>query len=345
MKLIPSGWKHYLVFLALLVALPFLVAACGDDEKPTLKFADNQHGGSLHVLTGVAMFVAEHGYGYPVDSIEMTTPVAQVTLANGDSHVLMEGWQQNMVEWYDEETAAGNVINLGEMFEGGPQFFVVPMWVHEQYGINTVQDVKDNWELFKDPEDSSMGAFYNCVIGWQCAEINTVKLEAYGLDDTFNNISPGSGAALKAALVGAQLKNEPVFGYYWQPTDVMGLYDWYILEEPAYTDACWQMVSAAQLDASLRPISEACAYETIPIDALVSGTLQDLAPDIFDFLTKMNSGLAPLTETLAWADTNEVDDLLGMAAIHYMNSNRSLVQSWVTSDAWKDIEKALDEAS
>ena len=345
MKLIPSGWKRYPVLLALLIAFPLLVAACGDDEKPTLTFADNQFGGSLHVLNGVAMFVAEHGYGYPVESIEMTTPVAQVTLANGESHVLMEGWQQNMVAWYDEETAAGNVVNLGEMFEGGPQFFVVPKWVQEQYGINSVDDLKDNWELFKDPEDPSMGAFYNCIIGWQCAEINTVKLEAYGLTENFNNISPGSAAALKAALVGAQLKNEPVVGYYWAPTDVMGNYDWHILEEPVYTDACWEVLSAAQNDATLRPVDEACAYETIPVETLISGTLEELAPDIVDFLTKMNSGLAPLSETLGWADTNEVSDLLGDGAVYYIDNNRSLVQSWVTSDAWEKIEKALDEAS
>jgi glycine betaine/proline transport system substrate-binding protein len=346
MKLIPSGWKRYPVLLALLIAFPLLVAACGgDEEKPVIKFADNQFGGSLHILTGVAMFVTEHGYGYTPEMIEMTTPVGQVTLANGESHVWMEGWQQNMMEWYEEELAAGNIANMGNMFEGGPQFFVIPKWVQEQHGINTVEDLKANWELFKDPEDPSKGAFYNCIIGWQCAEINAVKLGAYGLAENFNNISPGSAAALKAVLVGAQIKEEPVVGYYWAPTDVMGLYDWHILEEPAYTEACWDVVTAAAQDPTLRPVGEACAYEVVPIDALVWGGLEDMAPDLWLFLKKMNAGLAPLSDVLGWAESNEVTDLLGDGALYFINSNKSLVQSWVTSDAWEKIVEALDEAS
>ena len=327
----------------MLLVLPVLIAACGEDEKPPIKFADNQIGGSLHVGIGVARFILENGYGYPTESIEMSTPVFQATLASGDSHVQMEGWQQNMPQWYEEEIAAGTIKNLGMNLEGGPQFFTIPQWVHEQYGINTVEDMKDNWELFKDPEDPGKGAFYNCIIGWQCGEINPVKLEAYGLDKYYNIISPGSGAALAAALAGPQKKNKAVFGYYWAPTALMGLYDFYILEEPAYNAACWEKVAAAANDESLRPVSQACAYQDLPLDILIWSDLEDIAPDAVEFLDKMSAGLEQVNKTLAWADVNEVEDLMGEGAIYYLKTFEDKWSSWLPADEVKKVKEALAE--
>ena len=39
-----------------------------------------------------------------------------------------------------------------------------------------------------------------------------------------------------------------VFGYYWAPTALMGQYDWYILEEPAYDAEVWAEIMAAKDD-------------------------------------------------------------------------------------------------
>ena len=337
--------RKWLTLAVAAMAVVMLVAACGgdDDNKETIKFADNQFMGSLHVLTGTAAFIAEHGFGHPTEVIEMTTPVYASTLANGDSHVMMEGWEQNLVEWYNDEGpgGTGNVLNYGEVFEGGPQFFIIPQWVHEQHGINTVQDMVENWELFKDPEDGSKGVFYNCIIGWQCAEINNVKLQTYGLDEQFNIMNPGSAGALKAVLAGAQVKNEPVFGYYWSPTDLMGLYDWYILEEPAHNDADWAKITAAANDDSLRPVENGVAYETLPINKLVNKSLPEIAPDFAEVLQKMHGGLGPLQRTLGWLDTNELEDHIGLGAVHFMRNNTDLVKSWMDSDTWEDVEEAL----
>jgi glycine betaine/proline transport system substrate-binding protein len=334
--------RYGALLLGLLLVPLLLIASCSNEPKQVIKFADNQAGGALHLANGTARFILENGYDYPTENISMTTPVFQATLATGDVHIMMEGWQQNMPEWYQTELAAGRIVNLGESYEGGPQFFVIPTWVHEQYGINTVEDILANWELFQDPEDSSKGAFYNCIIGWQCAEINTVKLQAYGLADTFNNISPGSGAALKASLVGQQIKGEPVFGYYWAPTDVMGQYDWHVLEEPAYTAACWAIVTAAAQDPTLRPVDAACAYETLPLDKLAWGGLEDEAPEVVALIGNMHMGLQLISNTLAWAAENEVEDLMVEGALHYLKTNTDLVKTWMPAKNWEKVEAALE---
>jgi glycine betaine/proline transport system substrate-binding protein len=344
MLLLQRFWKPTAIFLALLI-LPLVAMACGEDEeKPVIKFADQQFE-SLWINNAIAQFIIKNGYGYPVESIEMTTPIMQATLANGDIDVALELWQQNFLENYNEEIAKGCYVNLGPTYEGGPQFFAIPSYVHDQYGINTVFDMKEHWELFKDPEDPSKGAFINCIIGWQCAEINMVKMEAYGLTEMYNVISPGAAAAMDAAMAGAQKKTEPVFGYYWAPTSLMGAYDWWILEEPAYNAETWAKIAAAQVDKSLRPLSEAVAYETLPVDKGVHKTLNDKAPDIYEFLSKMNIGLEPINKTAAWAVETDIQVEWDKAAIYYLQNFEDRWSSWMPDKEFKKVKEALEDAS
>ena len=364
MKVVPKGWIRHPMLLAALVVAPLVLAACGGDDptptprvvekevikevevdrdKITVKFADSGGGAtSLSLLSGVAAYVIENGYGYPVNLISMTTPAMMATIPTGETHVIMETWEQNIPEWHDENEANGKMTHIGEIYESAPQFFVIPMWVHEEYGIDTVDDMKANWQLFEHPESTSQGAFYNCIIGWQCSEINQVKMEAYGLTDKFDVISLGSAAALKLALADGQMQNEPVFGYYWAPTDLFGAYDWWILEEPGYTAACWEKVIAATLDKGLRPIDAACAYDTVPINIHAWSGLQEAAPDVVEFLSNMHAGLKLLSETLAWTDVNGVKDLTGEAAVYYIRQNLDRVKSWITdADALARFERML----
>ena len=329
------------VMLLLSVAVLALVAmACtSENEKPTIKFSDTQFE-SLWINNAIAKFVIENGYGYPVETVEMTTPIMQVSLANGDIHVNMELWQQNIIDWYDEEIAAGNMINAGMTYEGGPQFFTIPQYVHDQYGITTVEDMKEHWELFKDPEDNSKGLFINCAIGWQCAEVNRAKFKAYKLDEYYNILSPGAAAAMDAALAGAQMKTEPVFGYYWAPTSLMGMYDWYVLEEPEYTDSCWEEVIKGRADETYTP-KEACAYETLPIDKGIHSSLPDLAPDVVDMLKKMNVGLQPINVTAAWAVENDIQSDWEKAAIYYLQNYEDRWTTWMPDNQVQKVKDAL----
>ncbi|PKB81517.1 MAG: hypothetical protein BZY88_06245 [SAR202 cluster bacterium Io17-Chloro-G9] len=342
--LLRSRWKLCAVFLALLV-FPLIIAACGgdDEEKQVIKLSDTQFE-SLWINNAIAKFVIENGYGHPVETVELSTPIMQASLASGDIDLNMELWHQNWIDNYNEETAKGNIVNLGATYEGGPQFFVVPKFMAEQYNIKTVDDMKNHWELVKDPEDSSKGEFHNCPIGWQCAEINRAKIQAYGLDEFFNIKSGGSQAALDAALVGGQKKTEPVFGYYWAPTSIMGAYEWTVLEEPAYTAACWEEVAKGQADASYTA-TEACAYETLPIDKGMHKDLADKAPDVVEMLRKMNVGLEPINKTAAWAVEAEINDDWEKAAVYYLQTFEDRWSTWMPDDNFEKVKDALEDAS
>ena len=326
------------------LGLAFAAAGCGvfgDDEKPVIRLYDGQHD-SLWVNNAIAAFIIERGYEYPVQSVFLTTLELEEALPQGAVDLNMEGWQQNNAEWYEEQIAKETIVNLGMTYEAGPQFFMVPRWVAEEYGIRTVFDLQDNWDLFEDPEDPSKGVLYECTIGSQCTEINKVKLEAYGLARYFNTVSPASYASLAATLAAAQDQRRPILGYYWAPTALMGAYDWYVLEEPAYSDECWRRVIAAATGESASP-EQACAYETLPIDALAYSGLEQKAPDVVEMMMKMNVGLEPLNETLAWAVENAIGDDWEQAAVHYFRTYEDRWRDWVTPEAYERISEALEE--
>ena len=313
-----------------------------DSPKPVIKLHDAL-GQSQGFNNAIAKFVIENGYGYPVEIVVESTPAMQEALPKGTVHLNLEGWQQNIIEWYNAELDQGTIINLGMIYEGGPQFFMIPQWVSETYNIKTVQDMKDQWQLFQDPQDPSKGVFYNCIAGWACAKINQVKLSAYGLDEVFNAVSPVSANALKAALENAQKANRPVFGFYWQPSPLAAAYSWYVLEEPAYTAQCWNQVIAAVENARANPTEEACAYEDLPIDKLAHAGLQEMAPDLVKMLKAMVVGLEPLNRTMAWAEENNVEDR-EKAAVYFLQNYEDRWRSWVTPEAHRKIKLALEKA-
>ncbi len=336
-----SGLSRALLCSAILAAS--LLFACGsfdDDEPPVIRLYDGQHA-SLLLNNAIAEFIIERGYEYPVETVFLTTLEMEEALPKGRVDLNLEGWQQNIAEWYSEEIANGTIVNLGMTYEAGPQFFIIPQWVAEEYGIRTVFDLQDHWELFQDPQDPLKGVLYNCTIGSQCTEINRVKLEAYGLARYFNAVSPASYASLEATLASAQDRHQPILGYYWAPTALMGAYDWYVLEEPAYSAECWRGIIEAATGGNAT-LEEACAYETLPIDALAYSGLSQKAPDVAEMVRAMNVGLEPLNETLAWAVDNAIGDDWERAAVHYLRSYERW-QSWVTPQAYQRIREALEE--
>lgn len=330
-----------------LLAAVFLSIACAavdtDTQKPAIRLHDVLSE-SQWINNAIAKLIIEEGYGYPVETVVESTPAMQEGLPIGTIDLNLEGWQQNIIDWYDAELEKGTIVNLGMIYEGGPQFFIIPSWVAEANNIRTVQDMKEHWELFRDPQDPSKGVFYNCISGWECAKINRVKMESYGLEEYYNVVSPASSTALTAALENGQKSNQPVFGYYWEPNALAASYQWHVLEEPPYTSACWERIIAA-IEAGGAPLNEqACAYENLPIDKLAHAGLQQKAPEVVDMLKAMVVGLEPLNKTMAWSQEHDVQDW-EKAAIYYLQNYEDRWRGWVTPEAYEKVKKALSEAA
>ncbi|MBI9050447.1 MAG: hypothetical protein JEZ00_13580 [Anaerolineaceae bacterium] len=320
-------------------------------EKEVVKFADTMWQ-TLWIENAIAMYITENGYGYPVESVEMTTPVYQQAIVDGDVDVMMENWIGNMVDWWDAETTAGTILDLGNTFDKSTQGWYVPRYVIDgdaERGIEplapdlkSVLDLPQYKDVFADPENPDKGLIVNCIIGWDCAEVNRVKLYAYGLQDDYNFMEPGASAALDAAIAGAVKKGEPVLSYYWEPTWLLGLYDMVQLEEPEYTDECWALNTAAKVgEIELEAVTAdaGCAYETVGIPKSVTASLADRAPELVEFLSKMNVGTNELNKTAAYMESEGTS--AEEAALYYLNEFPEKWQSWVAEDVKANIEAAI----
>ena len=260
-----------------------------------------------------------------------------------------------MIDWYNEVTASGEMIDLGPTFEKSTQGWYVPRYVIEgdpERGIEpmapdlkSVFDLPKYKDLFKDLEDPDKGLLINCITGWKCADINRAKLYAYGLGDDFNILEPGTSPALDAAIAGAYKKGDPVLSYYWEPTWLMGAYDMYQLEEPEYSDECWseiERVLAGEIEASEISEKGGCAFDSFAIHKGIYAGLQDRAPEVVEFLKKMNVGTDPLNKTAAYMEQNDAEP--EEAALWFFQTFPDRWRSWLPEDVTAKVEKALADA-
>jgi glycine betaine/proline transport system substrate-binding protein len=326
-----------LIILCIIAGTWFIVSS---SQKPVIRIYTAQWD-TIRLNNAIAAYIIENGYGYPVRNVDATEYMVEGDLTSGKIDVIMELWRQNKVPYYHGQVQKGTLINLGPTFESGPQYFMIPRWMAEQYNISSIQDMKGHWELFRDPEDPSKGMVYTCLRGWECNAINEVKLEAYGLTRNYNIITPASDKALEQVYEQAMETHRPAFGYYWAPSVLGGSADWYILKEPPYTASCWNNVSNAAANRSLRPLNTACAYEDLPQDKGVSREMPEKAPDVVAMLEKMNVGYAPLNDMLIWKENNRISDPK-QTAVHYLKTYENRWKEWVTPDAYAKIKQELD---
>lgn len=321
---------------------------CGGLERPIV-FGELDWE-SAQVATWLARIVVETGFGCATDSIPGTVVPIYQGAVRGDVDVIMEVWTDNVPDLWTEAVAAGTVEQIGLAFDDADQGWFVPRYLVEgdpergiepaAPGLHSVFDLIEYAGLFRDPERPSLGRFYNCVIGWQCELINTVKLNAYGLAPYFTDFKAGTGVALAASLEGAYLRGEPWVGYYWGPTWVLGQLDLVKLDEPPYAPECWQEFTAL-LD-SPAAATTACAYPTSTAVLALGRAFKDDAPAaVRAFLERYRGSSALLSEALAYMHAN--DETSEAAARFLLGAHPELLEQWLDEATAARVSAALDQ--
>lgn len=291
---------------------------------------------SVQVHNRIAGFILEHGYGMSVDYLFADTIPGMLALRRGDAQLTMEIWPDNIIDIWETALRRGELVDLGLNFPDAPQGWYVPTYMIEgdpERGIEpmapdlrSVADLPRYWELFRDPEVPSKGRFYTAPPGWAANDINREKLEAYGLLDTFVAFEPGSDSALVASMVSAYEQGKPWVGYYWEPTWVMGLYDMTLLEEPPYSDECWET-------------DKACAYKRAQVLVSANKRFIEQHPEIEAFLRNYETTLAQNNDFLAYM--RREDATAEEAALYFLRTYEDVWRSWVPEDVAARVLDAL----
>lgn len=329
-------WKRILVAGALVSVLAW-GAATAAHARDNVVFVDWAWQSAV-VHNRIAAFIVEHGYGYDTDHVMADTIAGIQGMRRGDVDVAMEVWFDNAPEVWRPTLEEGLAIDLGDNFLAAPQGWYVPTYVIEgdpERGIEpmapdlrSVFDLPKYWELFRDPEVPTKGRFYNGITGWVQSEYNVMRLETYGLDDTFENFYPGSQAAADASIARAFERGEAWFGYYWEPTWIMGKYDMTLLEEPPYNPDCWTEEAGF-----------GCAFPFTDVKKFVGKPFYDRAPELVEFIAAYKTDLEHNNAILAFMQEREAEP--EEAALWFLRTFESVWTEWVPADVAARVRAAL----
>jgi len=308
----------------------------------TVKFA-GLNWESASVLTEAMRTVLEQGYGCKTDSIPGNTVAMEVALSKNDIQVLAEEWVGRSDAW-NAAAKAGKVIPLGHVIVGASEGWYVPQYVIKgdaSRGIKamapelkSVSDLPQYKTLFRDPEEPAKGRFLNCPTGWTCEGVNSQKLKAYKLTESYVNFRPGTGPALDASIASEYQRGKPILFYYWAPTALMGKYQFVKLQEPAYNEACFKTLADKD-----HPAPCGSAAPEAVIQAGVSQAFNQADPVLSAFLSNFNIPLDLLNATLAEMADKKLD--ARQAVQVFFKQHPEVWQKWVPADVAARISASL----
>jgi glycine betaine/proline transport system substrate-binding protein len=256
--------------------------------------------GSL--ITEILRLIVEKGYGYPTDTLPGSTVSLEAALARNDIQVIGEEWAGRSPAWV-KAAAQGQVFGLGDTVKGATEGWWVPEYVIKgdpQRGIKplapelkSVADLAKYKDVFRDPEDPRRGRFLNSPTGWTSEIVNSQKLKAYDLTESFVNFRTGSGAALDAEVASSIRRGKPVLFYYWSPTPLLGRFKLVKLDEPPFDAEAWKTLADAN-----NPNPKGTRSMPASLAIGVSAPFKAQYPDLVAFFEKVDLPIELLNQTL-----------------------------------------------
>jgi glycine betaine/proline transport system substrate-binding protein len=292
---------------------------------------------SAGTLAHVAQKIMAAGYGCDAQLVPGdTVPTATSMLTRSEPDVAPEMWVSTAQSIWDQTLQKGNVYKASDIFaSGGEEGWWIPDYVAEQHPeIHSVEDLKANWKVFAEAANPDQGRLYGCPPGWGCEIITNNLFKALALSETFELFSPGSGENLKASFARAVTRKQPIVGYYWGPTDVIGKYNLVRLEMPEHDAKRFTCLTDANC---ADPKLTGWAVGEVAVAVVTS--LKERAPDVTAFLEKMQVPNAEISTVLAWGDDNRAtpEEL----AVYFLKNYESIWTQWVPAEVAERVRATL----
>ena len=192
-----------------------------------------------------------------------------------------------------------------------------------------VKDLKKYPDVFPDEENPSKGRILGATPGWDVDKVLVEKYKHYNLDDDYIYFRPGSEAAHDATLTSAYEPGEPVVGYYWEPTWIMGQYDFVLLEDEPYDEDKYEkgMTDFPPVRVSITT-SNGFASNSENKDAI-------------EFLKKYETSSDLTSKALAYMQENDAD--YEETALWFIKENKDLVNDWLTDEQASKLYDSLED--
>lgn len=320
--------------LTFISTAPVSATECGTNDKITIAEMTWLSAGTL---AHMAKKILTDGYGCKVELIPGdTVPTGTSMLTKGKPDIAPEFWVSTAQSIWDKMMKKGNVYKAGDVFsKGGQEGWWIPDYVAEKHPeIKSIEDLKANWKIFTDIANPKKGRLFGCPPGWACEIITDNLFKALDMGETYELFSPGSGANLKASIARQISRKKPILAYYWGPTAVIGKYNLVRLAMPAYDAARFKCLTDKNCE---KPEVTGWAAGEVAVAAV--SKLKQQAPNVAQFLSKMQVPNEVISQALAWGDDNKAstEDI----AIHFLKTNKDIWTKWVPEDVAAKLEASL----
>ncbi|EBA03953.1 MAG: glycine betaine ABC transporter substrate-binding protein [Paracoccaceae bacterium] len=300
-------------------------ADCGDVTITEMNWA------SSAVVTAVATFIMEQGYGCSVQKVPSSTVTAITSITEtGEPDILTEVWS-NSTPSYPGLVAEGKLVELADVLsDGGVEAWWIPAYLAESNPELTT------WEGIMANPAAVGGKFHDCPSGWACDIINNNNLIAAGAEaGGLERFQHGSGETLQTSIAAAYADKAPWFGYYWAPTAVLGKYPMVAVEVPAYNaegHAC------NGVDGCENPVFG--AYPASKVVTAAAGSFVEREPAAAELMRNVAFTNAQMGEVLAWRlDNNASYD---EAAVYFLTNYKDVWAGWLSDDAKSRLAAILN---
>ncbi|MEO1199857.1 MAG: glycine betaine ABC transporter substrate-binding protein [Pseudomonadota bacterium] len=299
-------------------------AECGEVTITEMDWA------SSAVVTAVAKFLMEEGYGCDVTTFPSSTNPAITSVAEtGTPDILTELWV-NTAPGYPELRDAGSINPLTSVLsDGGEEGWWIPQYLADAHPeLTTLEGVLANAELLG-------GRFHNCPDGWACRIVNDNLAEAVDLEGAgFEIFNHGSGETLATSIAAAYESEEPWIGYYWAPTSILGQYPMVMVDMgdfDADVHACNTDPDCAEPAVSPYPVAD--------VLTVVTTTFADREPDVAELMTNISFTNAQMGALLAWQE--EENASAEEAAVHFLTTYSDVWAAWLNDEARENLSALI----
>lgn len=305
-------------------AAPSWAESCGNVTITQMDWA------SANVVTSVAKFLMEQGYGCTVTAVPSSTPTALTSVAEtGTPDILTELWV-NTAPAYAKLVAEGKLVELADVLsDGGIEGWWVPQYVVDANPeAATLDGILANPALIG-------GRFDNCPDGWGCRTVNDNMNRVLGMEgkgiEIFNH---GSGETLATAIAAAYADEQPWFGFYWAPTAILGKYPMVLVDMGGYDAGVHECNSTG--DCAEPGISD---YPRAAVKTAATTSFQAREPEIAELMARMTFTNSQMNGILAWMEDNNASAEEG--AVHFLTNNKEVWAGWLNDGARQNLSALL----
>ncbi|MEM7801747.1 MAG: glycine betaine ABC transporter substrate-binding protein [Chloroflexota bacterium] len=308
--------RRWLALLPILLA-GFITACSTEPVEPKLEIkivANNW--ASSEVNAEIARQLIAANFDYQVEIVRLDENAQWAEIAQGDAHISLEVWpsahRENVQEYIEKQATVEFAGFLGPI---GQVNWYVPAYMIEKYPSLA------RWDGYLNPE---LAELFSTAETDGAGQLLSIDPNEFTFDEAIIQnlglplkvVYAGSEDAILAGAEAAMDRKDPVLFYLWTPHYFHAKYDLVPVELPQFYLGCYD-----------NPAAVDCRYPEETLFKIVWYLLDEEAPDVYTFITRMEYALQDQVAILGAIEAEEIT--AAAAAREWIADNEAIWETWL----------------